>query len=244
MLRNDSTENRSQIVDRIAPYVRGVRVCAISDLHGYLPEVEPCDLLLIAGDSSPIRLSEPEEQRAWMNSRFAAWLQRLPAREIVWIAGNHDTWIWKWGIGRKLARLSGVSYLQDSAVEIGGLKIYGTPWTRGLGLAASWWAFDMLSIPGGSDPYAAIPAEADIVLSHGPPHGVGDLTLRGKRVGSVELDERLRAIEPRLVVCGHIHEDYGVRHLYPGSETIVANAALLDVNYRPVPEREPLIFDL
>ena len=27
-----------------------IKICAMSDLHGYLPEVEPCDLVLICGD--------------------------------------------------------------------------------------------------------------------------------------------------------------------------------------------------
>ena len=27
-----------------------IKICAMSDLHGYLPPVEPCDLVLICGD--------------------------------------------------------------------------------------------------------------------------------------------------------------------------------------------------
>lgn len=221
-----------------------MRVVAVSDLHGYLPEIPDCDLLLIAGDSSPITLSDPTHQRAWMNSRFAAWMRRIPAGEIVWVAGNHDTWIEREGVGRKLSHLPNVTYLQDHWTEVGGLKIYGSPWTRGIGLPSSWWAFDLLKIPGGADPFAFIPEDADIVLTHSPPHGIGDLTLGGERVGSEELYQRLVQVEPKLVVNGHIHEDYGTRRLRPGSETIVANAALLDQQYRPIPERDPLVFDL
>jgi Icc-related predicted phosphoesterase len=224
-----------------------MKICAVSDLHGHLPEIPPCDLLLIAGDISPIRLADPEEQRAWCSSYFAAWLsnrERCQAERVVWVAGNHDTWIWKWGIGRKLYHLPRVTYLQDSEATIEGLKVYGSPWTRGLGSATSWWAFDLLGIPGDADPFAAIPGDADVVLTHSPPLGVGDLILRGGRVGSEELFQRLQQVKPRLAVNGHIHEDYGVRRLASGSETVVANAALLDVNYRPQVEREPLIFEL
>ena len=27
-----------------------IKICAISDLHGYLPKIEPCELVLICGD--------------------------------------------------------------------------------------------------------------------------------------------------------------------------------------------------
>ena len=31
-----------------------MKICAISDLHGYLPELKPCELVLICGDSVPL----------------------------------------------------------------------------------------------------------------------------------------------------------------------------------------------
>jgi Icc-related predicted phosphoesterase len=215
-------------------------------LTHYLPEIPETDLLLIAGDISPIQFDDdPKTQRAWMNSVFVDWLRRVPARETVWIAGNHDTWIWRdSGIGPKLSHLPTVTYLQDHWTTVGGLKIYGTPWTQGIGLPNSWWAFDLLTIPGGTDPFAAIPENIDIVVAHSPPRGIGDLVPRGGHVGSEQLLQRLEEISPKLVVTGHIHEDYGVRRLHPGSETVVANAALLDEHYRPVPERRPLTFEL
>ena len=61
----------------------GLRVAAISDLHGDLipaDEFPPCDLLLIAGDVSPIDDHSPRAQQLWLETVFAPWLSQLPAR--------------------------------------------------------------------------------------------------------------------------------------------------------------------
>lgn len=33
-----------------------IKICAISDLHGDLPEIRPCDLVLVCGDSIPLNV--------------------------------------------------------------------------------------------------------------------------------------------------------------------------------------------
>ena len=161
---------------------------------------------------------------------------------MVWIAGNHDRWIERKGIGRKLRSLKDAHDLQDMAVEIGGLKVYDSPWTSGLGVPDSWWAFDLLTIPGEADPFAQIPDDTDVLVTHSPPFGYGDALGNRRRLGSMELYRRIVEVRPRLVVHGHIHEEYGVRAF--DHEVVVANAALLDTVHEPVNGRNPLVFEL
>ncbi|KAK3399486.1 Metallo-dependent phosphatase-like protein [Sordaria brevicollis] len=66
-----------------------------------------------------------------------------------------------------------------------------------------------------------IPKEADVVISHGPPRGVLDVSrLTRRSCGSVELWEAIRKVRPVLNVFGHVHEGWGaavVRWPFAGS---------------------------
>jgi 3',5'-cyclic AMP phosphodiesterase CpdA len=65
-----------------------VLIRAASDLHGRLPDIAPCDVLLLAGDLCP-DYSVPQ-QRAWLGAALRPWLQSLDVEHVVAIAGNHD----------------------------------------------------------------------------------------------------------------------------------------------------------
>ena len=56
-----------------------MRFVCVADLHGYLPEIPPCDVLLVAGDICPTDDERPATQRRWLHSTFATWLAGVPA---------------------------------------------------------------------------------------------------------------------------------------------------------------------
>jgi Icc-related predicted phosphoesterase len=51
--------------------------------------------------------------------------------------------------------------------------------------------------------------KTDILISHSPPKGVADTTSRGQSVGSTALLAAAKRLQPRLLLCGHIHEAWG-----------------------------------
>ena len=58
-----------------------MRIVAISDLHGNLPAVPPCDLLVVGGDICPDRYDseidarlDPSQQERWLHEPFAEWV--------------------------------------------------------------------------------------------------------------------------------------------------------------------------
>lgn len=95
----------------------GMTILATSDLHGQLPTIGPCDLLLIGGDVCPLDDHSQEGQLRWLDQVFRPWLLAIGAKTIIGIAGNHD-FIFE-------TRPKAVheldlpwTYLQDSAVEL------------------------------------------------------------------------------------------------------------------------------
>jgi len=77
--------------------------------------------------------------------------------------------------------------------------------------------------------------EKSILVSHEPPHGAQDKVFLGIHGGSKELREIVDKCKPRLVLCGHIHEDPGITKI--GETTIVncsigkrGEGALIEIN--------------
>ena len=69
-----------------------MKICAISDLHGYLPnDIEPCDIVCICGDIIPLNIQKNyEASLAWLSGPFQSWALNLDCKKVIFIAGNHD----------------------------------------------------------------------------------------------------------------------------------------------------------
>lgn len=195
-----------------------MKVVCISDLHGYLPRIPECDLLLIAGDVCPVHDHTIAFQRQWIETNFNRWLYEIPAREIAMVAGNHD---WVFAQDKKPA--VACRYMEDSSVYFGGLHIFGSPWQREF----CDWAFN-LSEEDLDMKYQGLPA-CDILVTHGPVFGHGDRCPNGEHVGSKSLLAWVDRVQPKLVVSGHIHHSYGT---YRRGQTTIVNASLRDEQYK------------
>lgn len=73
-----------------------MKVTAISDLHGNLIDIEPCDLLLICGDISPLDIQRDYIQMTkWIFNEFQEWIMKIDCPTIILTPGNHDFWFEK-----------------------------------------------------------------------------------------------------------------------------------------------------
>lgn len=176
-----------------------MRIICVSDTHAHHHRtvMPPGDILVHAGDITRRgELAEVED--------FDRWLGTLPHRHKVVICGNHDFCFQEQPAAAR-ARVTNAVYLQDEAVELDGVKIYGSPWQPWYG----GWAFNLHPGPELAAVWAKIPDDTDLLITHGPPAGVLDRTKRGDLAGCRDLLARVRAVRPRLHVFGHIHEAAG-----------------------------------
>jgi hypothetical protein len=141
---------------------------------------------------------------------------------------------------------SDVYYLEDNFMIIERpefsrpIKIYGSPWQP-------WfydWAFNLPRLGTElQEKWNMIPEDTDVLITHSPPNGYGDLVNNWRQpnthVGCECLISRIGEINPSLNVFGHIHEGYGVQH---NENTLFVNAAICTANYEPI--NKPIIVDL
>ncbi len=208
-----------------------MKFVAISDTHGSheslsLPEG---DCIIHAGDVSNVGTKSKVLD-------FLDWFAQLNFKYKIFIAGNHDYFFEQADESEVLSSIPDtIIYLNDSGVEIEGLNIWGSP-------VQPWfydWAFNRQRGEEIKKHWDLIPSDTDILITHGPAKGILDTTVRNEEVGCVDLLEKIKEIQPRVHISGHIHEAYGQ---VEKDGTLFINASVLDFRYRLV--NHPVVFDL
>ncbi|QNM86710.1 metallophosphatase domain-containing protein [Polaribacter pectinis] len=206
-----------------------MKIVLISDTHGNHNFIIPeGDILIHAGDVS-LRGTKKEIDS------FIDWFQKQPHKHKIFIAGNHDFYFEEALKNNIKINDTNLNYLNDSGCEIEGIKFWGSP----IQPTFFNWAFNRERGEEIKKYWDLIPNDTDVLITHGPPHKILDLTKNGEYVGCEELKKKVLEIKPKLHVFGHIHEAYGktVRN-----KTTFVNASLLDDKYRNV--NAPIVIDI
>ncbi|KAG7349509.1 metallophosphoesterase domain containing protein [Nitzschia inconspicua] len=231
--------------------MNSTRLVIISDTHGqhrnvHLPKG---DILIHAGDFT--KTGEvgtiQDLSRYFEESGFA---------EVVVIAGNHDMTLDPEYYQRKWQRFHRIPhdcqavqaaieqnchYLKDSTwTSLSGLNFYGSPFSPDF----FDWAFNRPRGPPIRQVWDKIPSQEelplDILITHTPPLGRGDLTQEFVLAGCYDLLQSIQTrIKPRVNIFGHIHEGYGTSF---DGQTLFVNASSLDVRYQPI--HRPIVVDV
>eukprot|EP01064_Diplonema_japonicum_P020110 TRINITY_DN2915_c0_g1_i1.p1 TRINITY_DN2915_c0_g1~~TRINITY_DN2915_c0_g1_i1.p1 ORF type:complete len:285 (+),score=32.37 TRINITY_DN2915_c0_g1_i1:86-940(+) len=231
-----------------------LRVVCVSDTHTktddmqlvYNVPIPDGDILIHAGD-----FSNTGELKDIVD--FNKWLNAQPHKHKIVIAGNHDTSfdvanydnIWSSFHSTKqdpaecrslLIDNDSVTYLENSSCVVEGLTIWGSPWTPRF----HDWGFNATRGEPCAEIWRDIPVDTDILITHGPPLGHGDLCFGNHRAGCLDLFRELTTrVHPYLHVFGHVHEGYGVT---TNGKTLFANASTCNFRYKP--KNPPLVFDV
>nr|EGQ39855.1 MAG: putative phosphoesterase, Icc family [Candidatus Nanosalinarum sp. J07AB56] len=192
--------------------IQAVEITALGDTHGRheeLPDIDT-DILVFAGDlTQDGSVREAEE--------FNRWLGGLDVKHKVVVAGNHDQCL----IGddaEPRGLLSNATYLEDEKAEIEGLSFYGMPWVPELPgpLSALQKSTFVKTRNEMSAKVQGIPEDTDVLLTHAPPRGLMDRTflvdprIPFLRSGSRELRKKVKQVNPRYHIFGHIHNQNSV----------------------------------
>jgi len=223
------------------------RFVCISDTHsrhGRIKSIPSGDVLIHAGDFSNV--GEPKDVKI-----FSDFLGTLPHTHKIVIAGNHDLTFdaqsypetWKrfrhqkqYDVVATKASLKNCTYLEDQEVNVLGFRIYGSPWQPEF----CDWAFNLRRGKECQEKWDMIPDGIDILITHGPPLGHGDLCVGNNRAGCVNLlDEVEKRLKVKYHIFGHIHEGYGIT---TNGVTMFVNASTCNYNYNPC--NPPIVFDL
>lgn len=209
-----------------------MKLAFISDthmMHEWIA-IPPCDVLVHAGDFCSFGRRDEVE-------RFLDWLDGQPATFKVLIAGNHDFFCERSPTEFDQLRQKRVIYLNDSGVELLGVSFWGSPVTPSFNS----WAFNRERGGALRRHWDLIPDGVDVLVTHGPPRGLGDMTDDSRSVGCDDLLEKVRRVEPRVHAFGHVHEGRG-EYSFDGLRTRFLNVSSLDSSYRVV--KPPVVIDL
>ena len=211
-----------------------MKIVALSDLHGNLPELPPCDVVCICGDIIHLMIQKNTiASTAWLSGPFQKWALELPCEKVIMVWGNHDfvgEFFCKYGSsisldepqwtkgydGRAQHHLlfqndadEKIVILCDERYEYKGKVFYGTPWCPAL----KNWAFYKDS-KGLKEKFLGIPFDTNVLLTHCPPkYGLQGTVLETNwnymnDFGCVELqqviDEKFDD-KDMWILSGHIH---------------------------------------
>lgn len=229
-----------------------MKVAALSDLHRYLPEVPECDVLLICGDITPLKIQRNIPQsKKWLSHEFADWINEAPCERVYMVGGNHDfalASMYRNSVSKSTilyGPTNGKLVMLDNELSIftdndGKTYLFwGTPYCKIFGNWAYMYEPETLK-----EAYARMPEGCDIVLTHDAPKlcGLGVIHQRFDRedAGNPWLADEIMRKHPKYVFCGHIHS--GEHNLQTLDDIKMANVSFVDESYMAA--FEPLIIEL
>ncbi len=180
------------------------RILHVSDTHcmfGQLEVPDDIDMIIHSGDFSNKHDPYRNEKEVY---DFLEQFADINIKNRILVAGNHDTSIEKGLVTKASIETFGITYLHNESVEIDGFKIWGSPFSPSFGSWAFMKARNKIHMI-----WDLIPDDTDILVTHGPPKGILDLTYnyqnKPEPCGCSALRKRVFTIKPKLAAFGHIH---------------------------------------
>lgn len=213
-----------------------MQLTLISDLHNLYKQlgVLTGETLIIAGDLEVYEFSSEL-------NKFIKWLDKQEFKTKMVVAGNHDGFIYRNNNISKETLNKSCIYLENSGIEIDGIKFWGSPYTPQFGN----WFFMKERGEELKRNWDLVPNDTNILIGHGMPYKIMDEVLNFndtlENVGDFDLLNRIKELkELKLYVGGHLHlnggkikKEFGIKF---------ANASIVDEEYKVV--NKPIIMEI
>jgi len=207
-----------------------IKIVCISDSHRqhWRMDIPDGDILLFAGDAELDSFNALQD--------FNNWLGTLNFKHIVVIGGNHDMVLANYVMEEKEMFFSNAIYLENTSVQIEGIKIFGSPYS----LRFFSWAF-MKSEKQLEQMWELIPKNTDIVLTHSPCRNILDVTTTtDENCGSFSLRNKIKELQTKIHICGHLHSSHGK---YTDYKTDYYNVSMLNDYYQYIFEPTVIYYE-
>lgn len=206
-----------------------MRIWFISDTHNQheFLRVPKADAVVHCGDESTHQVPAMNEPEA---RRFFAWYNELNIPLKIFVPGNHSTAIESGMV--TAADYPEIHFLIHQALERNGVKFFGSPYVPRF----HDWAY-MRKRTQLDAVWQTIPDDTQILLTHGPPKGILDLTTDYESKGLVQagcaalrrhVEQR---IQPHIHAFGHLHDEHGISNygIYKRGITQFINCSVCDL---------------
>lgn len=211
----------------------------ISDTHTKERELivpKDVELVIHAGDGGH---SKAVDQNKSQLEDFFEWYHDLQIKYKIFVPGNHDVSFYTMDIAPEYIS-DEIIILNHKATFIEGINFFGSPYTPKFGKR---WVYNA-SDSELEEYWKEIPENTDVLITHGPPKGIMDLTQYDSRPGAdgksyfqcgdKRLLERIKTLKPRLHIFGHIHDELncinaGILHLTIIPDTTFINASVVNL---------------
>jgi hypothetical protein len=188
-----------------------MKILAVADIHGsqyrlniVLENIEKFtpELVVICGDITQFGPGEVAKN----------FLNQIPIETLA-ITGNIDTSDVEQAITESKANNISMKRVVKNGIPFIGIG----------GSTPSPLSKMIISDKKSRQPIENVMDEKSVLITHEPPHKTQDKVFFGHHAGNKELRELIEKCNPRLVLCGHIHEDPGITNI---NKTIIVNCSM------------------
>lgn len=205
--------------------------CNHNMLDMYLEDpdfIRDVDVIIHAGDATNSKAKIVNELEM---HNFLEWYSDLDIPTKIFVPGNHDVSI-ESGMIREDS-YPNIDFLIHQPMCIDGVNFFGSPYTPTFGEG---WAYNK-KLHRIADAWDIVPDNTDILITHGPPKGILDITHVSdsiiKNVGCKALLNKVFSLDKlQYHIFGHIHDEKNI--INSGyriiDKTVFINASIVDTD--------------